>query len=584
MSSQAQKYSCGVPKKIHYKVDGKDQKNESASPLVILKNLVILGVIILIFTGATTSLLILYICVQPFSKRTYRRVSCKLLASFYDATSLILPNMKIYLSGDSDPISPIGVSVLVCNHSVDSDWWAMLMLARCVGLRGSLKAFLQHKSSAVSKSPSQSNHDISTSNNSNSAIPMSASAPILNATLPCQGFIGGGVSMSKMIRNHSQQSVNFANLSSNPHSSNCGAQSEWWNQCLATTFLNKFLEFPLLSSENTQNYVQDRNELFSLLRSFASSSVNVPTHLLLFPEGWPEGQDRRSMIKKSVEFAKREGKSKGITLYKLLVHYIHTSHVSFLSLKCMNSSGRPQLKHLLLPRTTGFYASLDSLREASPVVYDVTMAYRGYNGERPFTWDSSFDTLLRLIRGETPNEIHVRIKRFSMGEVLSDPNWLDKQWIEKDRLLEHFERHGTFPVDNRGYSRHIIMDTKSHSVESSLMALFRLGLVPFAIPIILLLAVPILFSLGWIWVAHKTFIMLFPGGFGDFVEDIGESDGHVGKRGGNRRGASMSNNDGGTDSTVGTPFCPATPFASPTQDTWRSAPTINETSKNQKRR
>jgi precorrin isomerase len=35
--------------------------------------------------------------------------------------------------------------------------------------------------------------------------------------------------------------------------------------------------------------------------------------------------------------------------------------------------GRPQLKHLLLPRTTGFNASLESLRASSPVVYDVTM-------------------------------------------------------------------------------------------------------------------------------------------------------------------------------------------------------------------
>jgi hypothetical protein len=120
------------------------------------------------------------------------------------------------------------------------------------------------------------------------------------------------------------------------------AQQQHPKQFLATAFLNKFLDFPLLSSENAQNYVQERNELFSLLRSFASTSTTVPVHLLLFPEGCPEGDDRRAMIAKSIEFAKRDG--------------------------------RPQLKHLLLPRTTGFYASLESLREASTVVYDVTMA------------------------------------------------------------------------------------------------------------------------------------------------------------------------------------------------------------------
>ena len=62
------------------------------------------------------------------------------------------------------------------------------------------------------------------------------------------------------------------------------------------------------------------------------------THIRIFNTGWSlEGDDRQSMLAKSVEFAKREG--------------------------------RPLLKNLLLPRTTGFYASLDSLRESSPVVY-----------------------------------------------------------------------------------------------------------------------------------------------------------------------------------------------------------------------
>lgn len=60
----------------------------------------------------------------------------------------------------------------------------------------------------------------------------------------------------------------------------------------------------------------------------------------------------------------------------------------------------------------------------------------------------------------------IRIKRFSMGEVLSDPNWLDKQWKEKDLLLDHFERHGVIPVDNRGFCRHVVMDTRAHTVKT----------------------------------------------------------------------------------------------------------------------
>lgn len=39
---------------------------------------------------------------------------------------------------------------------------------------------------------------------------------------------------------------------------------------------------------------------------------------------------------------------------------------------------RPVLKHLLLPRTTGFAACLDALSSAgdTPVIYDLTIAYR----------------------------------------------------------------------------------------------------------------------------------------------------------------------------------------------------------------
>ena len=419
------------------------------------------------------------------------------------------------------------------------------MLARCVGLRGSLKFFLQRRGG------NESLHN-NADHASASPIVTSASAPVLNSKPNTLGFTSGGVGigMPAITRN---QSLNFSNVSI-PHSGSGGTACTYKGRCSVTNFLNTFLDFPLLSSENTQNYVKDRDELFSLLRSFASASA-VPIHLLLFPEGWPEGQDRKSMIAKSVEFAKREG--------------------------------RPQLKHLLLPRTTGFYASLDSLREASPVVYDVTMAYRGYDGQSPFSCDVSIHSLLRLIQGRIPNEVHIRIKRYSMEEVLSDPNWLDKQWKEKDRLLDYFERHGVFPVDNRGFCRHVVMDTKTHSVESSLSSSIRLLFIPFAIPIILFLAVPLFFSVGWIWLAHRSFLLLFPGGIGSLGGSAG------GMRGDGTSGSGTEepnmNSNGGTDSAVGTPFFPATPFASPTHvASWTSAPTTkqdsSDSSKNKKRR
>jgi hypothetical protein len=103
-----------------------------------------------------------------------------------------------------------------------------------------------------------------------------------------------------------------------------------------------FLDFPLINGED---YTSDREQLFTLLRSFAepNEAQAAPVHLLFYPEGWSihNGADRRAVLATSNKFAKREGK--------------------------------PQLKHLLLPRTRGFNASLECLRESSPVVYDVTM-------------------------------------------------------------------------------------------------------------------------------------------------------------------------------------------------------------------
>eukprot|EP00557_Chaetoceros_sp_GSL56_P001283 CAMPEP_0176493136 /NCGR_PEP_ID=MMETSP0200_2-20121128/9393_1 /TAXON_ID=947934 /ORGANISM="Chaetoceros sp., Strain GSL56" /LENGTH=583 /DNA_ID=CAMNT_0017890789 /DNA_START=27 /DNA_END=1776 /DNA_ORIENTATION=- len=533
-----------------------DDHHEQApplSPFIILKNLSLVLVTLLVAVGAITIILILYVVIRPFSLPAYRRLACTIaVASFLDAMALILPNTKIYLTGDSDPLTPVGISVLVCNHVMNGDWWVILMLARCVGLKGSVKAFLQHRVPAI---PNDGLTLLSHGSNGKNLGNLNLSRNPSHPTFGASG--GGGAAAAALSSSNTDAKPNQhapVMMSSNASQRNLRTLAPLTSssstfhpkQCFGTTFLNKFLDFPLLSSENAQNYVQERNELFSLLRSFASTSTTVPVHLLLFPEGCPEGDDRKSMIAKSVEFAKRDG--------------------------------RPQLKHLLLPRTTGFYASLESLREASTVVYDVTMAYRGFDSQAPFSCDVSFETLIRLIQGKVPNEVHIRIKRYSIGEVLSDANWLDKQWSEKDRLLDHFERHGMFPTDNRGFCRHILMNSRGQSVESSLGALLRLGLIPFAIPFILLLSVPLLWVVGWLWIASKTFSLLFPGVWGDMLgsavsvahghhdafrdEKVGGGGGAGGSVGGGGE-ASVTSHDGGSDSAFGTPFFPATPFASP---------------------
>lgn len=536
---------------------GANQSTSSISPLLVLKNLTILAITILVAIGAVTVILILYVVIRPFSLSAYRRLVCTIaVASFLDAMAIVLPNIKIFLTGDSDPLSPVGASVLVCNHVMNGDWWVILMLARCVGLKGSIKAFLQHRGTATHESiivPHPAPVHGHGHGHGNVTGVVNGKSGLMHPMVPMH--ISRNPSHSTSM--HPLLHASNPDVKPNPTAASTTASSATTHArpiptspssstrpCLGTTFLHTFLDFPLLSSENAQNYVQERNELFSLLRSFAATSATVPVHLLLFPEGCPEGHDRKSMIAKSVEFAKRDG--------------------------------RPQLKNLLLPRTTGFYASLESLREASTVVYDVTMAYRGFDGQAPFSCHVSLDSWMRLIQGDIPNEIHIRIKRYSIGEVLSDANWLDKQWTEKDRLLEHFERHGMFPTDNRGFCRHILMNTRGQSVESSLSALLKLGLIPFAIPVLLFLAVPLLLIVGWLWVACNAFTWLFPGVWGEMWGSVSAVHGHHDtfrdeKVGGGQAG--VTSHDGGSDSAFGTPFFPATPFASPINvASWTSAP------------
>lgn len=281
---------------------------------------------------------------------------------------------------------------------------------------------------------------------------------------------------------------------------------------------------------NGEDYISNRENMFQLLRSFTDrSGSEAPVHLLLFPEGWSvyNGEDRKSVLARSNAFARREG--------------------------------RPQLKHLLLPRTTGFNASLDSLRDSSPVVYDVTMAYRGYDGSLPPRIDLSLISLWSLLRRKYPEEVHIRIKRYSMEEVLQDATWVDKKWAEKDRLLHHFSRHNSFPADSRGFARHRVFETRYHSVETSVVALVRLLLLPCAVPVLLFLSIPILWTVFCAWLIYTAYKYIFP----DPAAPQSTSS-----------TTPMTNGETGQTPIIhsgnpGTPFMPATPFASPLFSNWR---------------
>jgi len=420
------------------------------------------------------------------------------LGSFLDALALLLPNIKICLTGDSDIPTLVGTSMLVSNHVCAGDWWALLMFGRCVGLRGAVKVFLRNEYLNIKMETPDADTRNNSSPTSSMTVANSASAPAL--VQPTQRSTDHGSSGGM---------------------DSSGRKTASPDLSLAAKLLHQFLEFPLINGED---YAADKERLFPLLRSFAQNGVSgAPVHLAFYPEGWSShnGANRETLLAKSNEFAQKEG--------------------------------RPQLKHLLLPRTRGFNACLECLRESSPIVYDVTLAYKGYDGSLPPSLQLSMASLWQLLRKRFPKEVHIRIKRYGMEEVIQDSSWLDKRWQEKDRLLSHFARHQAFPSDGRGYCRFREFNTRSFSVESSLASLTRLLILPFSVPILALMSIPVFWTLLIVWLVNSAIRTLF---------SVASS-----VTGGDQASADAAGDISGqavTPASVNTtPFIPATPFGSP---------------------
>jgi len=496
--------------------------------LLQLRTLAAMAIAALCAVGLVTLLAILSITVRPFSKPTYRRLSATLAASaFLDAMALLTPDMTICLTGDSDVPSPVGASVMVCNHLLNGDWWAMFMLGRCVGLRGSIKVFLRNEmlqggggggANVASSVSMSSGEDTSSALSSTNGFPNWLSPNRHSNTT--NGNINGNTADMNDMHGSGLSDTSLGDDDEVPIAVRLGGH-----------ILHSLMEFPLLSAESSQNWVKDRSDLLTLLRSFADEGAPAPIHLVLYPEGWSlQGEaDRTAAMAKSNQFAKIEG--------------------------------RPQLKNLLLPRTKGFNACLESLRESNPFIYDVTMAYRGYDGRTPMALNLSWPSFWDIIRGQLPSEVHFRIKRYSLGEVLGDSQWLDKQWKEKDRLLTHFAKYQQFPVEQRGYSRQQRdFHTRNH-IESSVMGIVRLGIIPFMIPLILLLSIPLCWLVLWLWLAYRAFDLVLDW---DSISSLFS-------------GVGIPGSAAQTPRSTGTPFFPATPFGSPnsTLNNWRSSSNKN---------
>lgn len=123
------------------------------------------------------------------------------------------------------------------------------------------------------------------------------------------------------------------------------------------------------------------------------------------------------------------------------------------SVKYANKTGIPDMRHQLLPRSTGLQFCLQELKDTVPYLYDCTIAYEGipaggYGGDI-FTLRSVY------FQGRPPKSVNMHWRRFKISEIPYDDSdamseWVLQRWREKDDLLEAFLQTGKFPADEEG--------------------------------------------------------------------------------------------------------------------------------------
>jgi 1-acyl-sn-glycerol-3-phosphate acyltransferase len=100
--------------------------------------------------------------------------------------------------------------------------------------------------------------------------------------------------------------------------------------------------------------------------------------------------------------------------------------------------GLPVLEHVLVPRTKGFTATVQGLREHVDAVYDITI---GYQEGVPSLW--------QYIQGFA-TEAHLHTRRYPIADLPEGEEqlgaWLMQRFQEKDRLLAGFYETGAFPI------------------------------------------------------------------------------------------------------------------------------------------
>lgn len=128
------------------------------------------------------------------------------------------------------------------------------------------------------------------------------------------------------------------------------------------------------------------------------------------------------------------------------------------------------MKHQLLPRSTGLKFCLNELKDTTEWLYDCTIAYEGVPpgqfGQDIFTLRSTF------FEGRPPKSVNMHWRRFHIDDIPIQNTkafevWLRNRWREKDYMLEYFQKHTRFPAENF-WKDHLDMGDRSSQGSQSI--------------------------------------------------------------------------------------------------------------------
>lgn len=162
-----------------------------------------------------------------------------------------------------------------------------------------------------------------------------------------------------------------------------------------------------------RNWEKDREHMAKALQRL--NKLADPMWLLLFPEGTNLAQSTRE---KSAKWAAK--------------------------------NNIKDMRHCLLPRSTGLRFCLQELEGTVDYLYDCTIAYEGV--PRGAFAQDIFTLRAGYLEGRPPKSVSMYWRRFAIKNIpLRNEKafelWLLARWREKDLLIENYLIHGRFPAD-----------------------------------------------------------------------------------------------------------------------------------------